>query len=530
MKAAAWLLAVAAAVSAGPAVAEEPDAVWSPVESPTTDDLHIVRFWPDGTGWAFGENGATLRYDGTSWKQIPGPDPEAILHFAALAGPDEAWAAESGNNRLYHYARGQWSTVHLGAEMQTGGLDFLGPELGYAVGLFGVAYRYSNGRWERIQAPALASDRESHLTGVVILAPDDVWFGSSGDFVVHFDGREWRRLRPRGSEARGWFATRFGDTVALGGVPTLVRRGEAWEVIAPRTLFSVATGAGDTWGVAEGTSLVRVAPGEAVPAAPGRWIAAVAMGPHGSWAVGLHGTILRLERRRLPAFVDRTFEAGVGALAPSRAAALADLDGDGHPDLVLDSPFGRNSFLRNDGAGRFRVQPLVGLDASALSGGDAVAADLDGDGRVDLLVRPPGRPGQRPLRFYRNLGGWRFVDSSPAAAPLPAEDASDLGAVAVADLDGDGSLDAYEARFLNTPAGRPIPNVLWRNDGLGRFTQARLSHRDGGAALAWARGALLSDLDGDGRADVLSVNMWGQGHMLFLQGAGGALVDATAAS
>jgi hypothetical protein len=128
--------------------------------------------------------------------------------------------------------------------------------------------------------------------------------------------------------------------------------------------------------------------------------------------------------------------------------AAEDFDGDGRPDLVLLGGAGIRLYL-NAGDGRFR-------DATAGSGLDwrrpdghpgearqAVAADLDNDGRQDLLVTFV----DDDHRVFRNIGGGRFEDVT-ATAGLGGKGLVG-GPAAVLDFDRDGRADIYIAYFGN---------------------------------------------------------------------------------
>src|SRR5262249_27927545 len=142
--------------------------------------------------------------------------------------------------------------------------------------------------------------------------------------------------------------------------PVLVKRGDDWKPLAPVTVRAL-TAHGDTvWAIAgPNQSLVRLSEGESEPVLSWQKLYDIAAGDGGLWAVGENGRILRLERRWLPAFTDKTFEAGVGVQAASATAVLCDLDGAVGPDLLLAVPFGRNSVLRAESPGAFRSQPLA---------------------------------------------------------------------------------------------------------------------------------------------------------------------------
>jgi hypothetical protein len=153
-------------------------------------------------------------------------------------------------------------------------------------------------------------------------------------------------------------------------------------------------------------------------------------------------------------------------------AAIFDVDHDGHPDLfvfMIDNPAGQNQgFYRIgrqlDAAGNVNggwgpwipVPDWFSFDNQF--GGIAVA-DLDGNGNPELVVMMidnPGGPNRGLYRIGRNLdananvtGGWTpWIDVGPVPPPPPPLDQptwfswENQGAgVAVADVDGDGHLD-----------------------------------------------------------------------------------------
>ena len=90
----------------------------------------------------------------------------------------------------------------------------------------------------------------------------------------------------------------------------------------------------------------------------------------------------------------------------ARAAAWADYNGDGKPDLLLATPAGPRLFT-NLGEAKFK-DDSVGLPTQGYYNLTAAAwLDYDGDGKPDILLAD----GFRGLRLYRNLG-------APTAVPL----------------------------------------------------------------------------------------------------------------
>ena len=156
---------------------------------------------------------------------------------------------------------------------------------------------------------------------------------------------------------------------------------------------------------------------------------------------------------------------------------------------------GQPGFTRMDATG-IRFQNTVSdsaLLASRIVGQGAGIAlgDVDGDGLVDVfLARTEGCSA-----LYRNRGGWRFEDVTTAAG-VGACDRYSTGST-FADTDGDGDLDLV----LVATRG---PNVVFVNDGKGKFTERRDLGLDatgkGGTTVA------LADIDGNGTLDLYVAN------------------------
>lgn len=117
----------------------------------------------------------------------------------------------------------------------------------------------------------------------------------------------------------------------------------------------------------------------------------------------------------------------------------ADLNDDGWPDLYVGVYGDRNRLFLSDGQGRFRDATTAAISDSGDAFGLAVG-DINNDGRIDLFQPAGGgtNPGHSPLLL--NLGGGEFVDVAGSAG------LSDLGSIPIndavfADIDNDGDLD-----------------------------------------------------------------------------------------
>ena len=221
--------------------------------------------------------------------------------------------------------------------------------------------------------------------------------------------------------------------------------------------------------------------------------------------------------RRDGTFADVTASSGLGAAAGKALGVVAaDLDGDGWIDLYVANDGVPNQLWLNRHDGTFRDEALPagcavngeGLSEASMG---ADAADYDGDGDLDLfLTHFTGET----HTLYRNEGKGIFEDVTAAAGlAAPTLDATGFGTRFV-DADGDGVLDlvavngAVRAIEALARSGDPYPlhqpNHFFRGLGGGRFAAA-----DGGAVFVRSevsRGALFGDLDDDGDVDVVVTN------------------------
>ena len=244
-------------------------------------------------------------------------------------------------------------------------------------------------------------------------------------------------------------------------------------------------------------------------------------------------------------FRDATEESGVSESAYGMGLAAGDTDEDGHIDLYVLN-LGPNALLRNDGHARFQDATLaagVGDPSWSVSG---AFFDMENDGDLDVYVAnyivwslgseivctrvindapdycsPKQYQAPAPDVLYENDGTGRFEDVS-AQAGLRVAFGNGLGVV-VLDFDSDGWSDVFVAND-------GTPNHLWRNKGDGRFTDEAMAlgfaFDQHGFAKA-GMGIAAGDVDKDGDEDVIVVNQGGESDSLFRNEAGRFLFDST---
>jgi Ca2+-binding RTX toxin-like protein len=188
------------------------------------------------------------------------------------------------------------------------------------------------------------------------------------------------------------------------------------------------------------------------------------------------------------------------------APTLADLDGDGDLDAVVGEFDGTLKYFLNTGsatAPAFTEQtgtanPFNGVDVGFFSA--STLADLDGDGDLDAVVGEGGGT----LKYFLNTGSTAvpvFVEQTGAANPFDGIAVGGSSTPALADLDGDGDLDAVVGQnlggtlnyLLNT--GSSTAPVFVEQTGAANPFNGTLQRSNAAPALV--------DLDGDGDLDAV---------------------------
>ncbi len=235
-------------------------------------------------------------------------------------------------------------------------------------------------------------------------------------------------------------------------------------------------------------------------------------------------------------FTDVSRGSGANLAVRGNGCVAADVDLDGHTDLYVTTDT-YDALLWNRGDGTFsEIAESVGIADYGWHAGAAVG-DVNGDGLPDIFVAgytdrnapipdsvagfPTNHRGVRDL-LYLNLGtgsGGRpsFREVGELTGLDPGEPEHGLGAV-LTDLDGDGRLDIFVANDGD-------PNRLYRNvprpggppadpGGLGFRLQNVATSIGVGDARA-GMGVSAADYDGNGVTDLFVSNSRGQGHSLY---------------
>ena len=183
----------------------------------------------------------------------------------------------------------------------------------------------------------------------------------------------------------------------------------------------------------------------------------------------------------------------------AQSVAVADVNGDGKPDLMVanvcaDSDCtngGVVGVLLGNGDGTFQAAMSYGSGGQVAE--SVAVADVNGDGKPDLVVAN----GDGSVGVLLGNG-----DGSFQAAVTYGSGGASASSVAVADVNGDGKLDLVVANYCaSSDCANGSVGVLLGN-GDGTF-QAAVSYSSGGL---YTGAVVLGDLNRDGKLDLVVAN------------------------
>ncbi|WP_211217440.1 FG-GAP-like repeat-containing protein, partial [Segetibacter koreensis] len=185
-------------------------------------------------------------------------------------------------------------------------------------------------------------------------------------------------------------------------------------------------------------------------------------------------------------------------------SAIGDLDKDGKPDIVITARGSeRISILRNTST-TANISFASKLDFTIGANSEPFACamgDLDGDGKVDIIV---GNRGVGYISLFRNTSTPGHISLASRVDINISEDKTPNG-ISIGDLNGDGEPDIVVAGFGNNFAPAWI-SILQNKSIIGSLLFEK--HIDFFTGGAGCHSASITDLDGDGKPDLVTDNYW----------------------
>ena len=217
-------------------------------------------------------------------------------------------------------------------------------------------------------------------------------------------------------------------------------------------------------------------------------------------------------------FRNDTVDAAQGATFAARAdfattslfsVALADINGDGKLDILTANFLSDFSVLLNttpSGSAAFTFASRVGLGAPTNigSGGDIDVGDLNGDGKLDVVVTQGLSPAI--LIYLNTTPPLAAVPTFSSPLSLPAFDAVGnsviVKPVVLADINGDSKLDIVTASFFSAEANSGVARIFRNTTVIGAAAATFLSASDFTLNGIGPNGIAATDLNADGRLDL----------------------------
>jgi len=235
-------------------------------------------------------------------------------------------------------------------------------------------------------------------------------------------------------------------------------------------------------------------------------------------------------------FEERAAAAGVrGEMGRSLAAAWADFDGDGLPDLYVANDVSDNAMFRNRGDGTFQDVSYASLAADYRSSMGVAVGDWDGNLELDLFLTH--WVAQENALFSNRTSASQADGSGGRLRFRDDADRVGLGQIALdlvgwgtafVDFDNDGWLDLFVANGSTLQQrDRPSelvpmhPHLYWNRGSDAGFFEVGAEAGFRTVPPGVGRGAAFADYDADGDADLFIVRNGGRARLLRNDSPGG---------
>jgi photosystem II stability/assembly factor-like uncharacterized protein len=317
------------------AAADSDTIYWTsfPVTFTLTDTLNGVFLLSKKLGWACGNNGVVLQYDGTTWNKVDtGLGLNQNFYAVAFANENEGWVVGS-QGTILHYYNGTWIQDNSPTTQNLYGLTVTRSKTVWAVGSNGTLLTYNGISWGTVSAFGGEASAPTTVTNdiysVGLSSQNNGWAVGNLGLILQYNGQKWQVFPGSPStekltsvsvinDVQAWIVGAFGTILRFNGT-TWNKMGSAYSGF---DLYQVyMKNDDDGWAVGQDGTLIyydgsrwisHVKP-EGKPA-----LNALAFYNDTGFVVGQNGTILKFQPGGEPAKYDFLFKGEI-AKKPSKA-------------------------------------------------------------------------------------------------------------------------------------------------------------------------------------------------------------------
>ncbi len=289
---------------------------WSnfPVTFGLTDPLNDVCLTAKKSGWACGNNGIVLKYDGETWAKIDtGYAKNENLMALAFASETEGWAVGTHGTILY-YNNGSWSQQNSQSEETLYDVAVTRSRTVWVAGANGTLLRYNGISWGQNVVTQSGVTVKDDIYGLGLTDQNNGWAVGNRGLIIHYDGQNWvpyvgappttERLNSVSaiSDVQAWIVGAFGTILQYNGT-TWNKMGSAFSGFDLYRIFMLddsngwAVGQDGTLIYYDGTRWISHVKPEGKPALNGITFYKNNLG----FIVGQNGTILKFSPNGEPA-------------------------------------------------------------------------------------------------------------------------------------------------------------------------------------------------------------------------------------
>lgn len=230
--------------------------IWQSVNSPVAVWLNSVAMLSPNDGWAVGDGGAIVRWNGTSWASVASPLTTNLLAVYMLSVTD-GWAVGDGG-KIIRWNGTSWQNFTSPTALSLRGLHMLSATDGWIVGgdtPSSVILRWNGASWTTVASPA---PWPAILIDVTMVSPTDGWAVGNYGTILRWNGSAWHTVpSPTGLYIISIDMVSATDGWAVGGLypngQILHWNGSSWQIYtapASNELASVSmVNAADGWAV-----------------------------------------------------------------------------------------------------------------------------------------------------------------------------------------------------------------------------------------------------------------------------------------